>query len=99
MPREALQEPHVLPARSLLATGEDHSFCSENSNLGTQLGREYGARSWQFLPEAAAQELTYHGTLHGAGSEERSSQVVGQPGTSQESHWVDVGHRSIHPMA
>lgn len=66
----ALQgEPHVLPAQLLpWQLEEDHSFCSENSNLGTQeLEREYGARSGSFSLEAAAQELTFHhGTLHGA---------------------------------
>lgn len=69
VPRALQGEPHVLPAHLLpWQLEEDHSFCSENSNLGTQeLGREYGARSGSFSPEAAAQELTFHhGTLHGA---------------------------------
>ena len=69
VPRALQGEPHVLPAQLLpWQLEEDHSFCSENSNLGTQeLEREYGARSGSFSPEAAAQELTFHhGTLHGA---------------------------------
>lgn len=69
VPRALQGEPHVLPAQILpWELEEDHSFCSENSSLGTQeLEWEYATRSGGFSLEPAAQELTFHhGTLHGA---------------------------------